>query len=51
MATDPVCGMQVDEEEARAQGLTSEYHGLEIFFCSPGCKRAFEKDPPGYLGS
>ncbi len=42
MARDPVCGMDVDEKKAAAQ---SEHEGLTHFFCSRGCKEAFDKDP------
>lgn len=42
MAKDPVCGMDVDEEQAAA---TSQYQGKSYYFCAPGCKRAFDKEP------
>ena len=42
MAIDPVCGMEVDEQTAVA---TSEYKGETYYFCAPGCKVAFDKDP------
>ena len=48
MAKDVVCDMQVDEQEARKKGLTSEYQGQTYYFCSPGCKRDFEKEPQRY---
>ena len=40
--TDPVCGMQVDE---RTAGAKSTYRGQTFYFCSAGCKDAFEDDP------
>ena len=43
---DPVCGMDVTPETAEA---TFEYKGKTYYFCSPGCKRDFEKDPERYL--
>ena len=43
---DPVCGMDIDP--ATAAG-TSEYRGQTYYFCSPGCKRSFDKDPEKYL--
>lgn len=46
MATDPVCGMTVLEEKA---GASSEYNGRTYYFCAPGCKERFEKDPEKYL--
>jgi Cu+-exporting ATPase len=45
-ATDPVCGMQVDTQQAAG---TSEYEGTTYFFCSAGCKRQFDKDPQRYV--
>jgi YHS domain-containing protein len=46
MAKDPVCEMTVDEEKAAAK---SEYKGKTYYFCAPGCKAAFDKDPENYL--
>jgi YHS domain-containing protein len=43
---DPVCGMSVEESPT---ALKSEYKGTLYYFCSPGCKRSFEKDPEKYL--
>lgn len=48
MAKDPVCGMDVDEKSAAG---TSEYNGKTYYFCSKGCKTAFDKEPEKYLGS
>lgn len=45
---DPVCGMDVSPETAAG---TSEYNGQTYYFCSPGCKRSFDKDPEKYLGN
>ena len=42
MAKDPVCGMQVNKEKAAA---TSVYKGENYYFCKPGCKANFDKDP------
>ena len=47
METDPVCGMQVDPKTAAA---SYEHEGKTYYFCAPGCKAAFEKDPEKYLG-
>jgi len=46
MAIDPVCKMQVDEKKAAA---TSEYKGEKYYFCSVGCKKAFDEKPEKYL--
>lgn len=47
MAIDPVCGMEVDEQSAAA---TSEYQGKTYYFCAPGCKRQFDRDPARFAG-
>jgi Cu+-exporting ATPase len=47
MAVDPVCGMQVDETPT---ALKSEYEGHSYYFCSPGCKKAFDAQPTRYAG-
>ncbi len=44
-AKDPVCGMMVDEK--RAAG-TSMFQGRTYYFCSPGCKSTFDKNPAKY---
>ena len=46
MAKDLVCGMQVDEKACAGK---SEYQGKTYYFCSPGCKVAFDKEPEKYL--
>lgn len=48
MAKDLVCGMDVDEKTAKNK---SEYKGQTYYFCSPGCKRDFDKDPEKYLNA
>jgi len=45
-ATDPVCGMEVNKEETAA---TTEYKGQTYYFCAPGCKQMFDRDPEAYL--
>ena len=50
MAKDLVCGMDVDEAEAKAKGLTADYQVQTYYFCAPGCKRAFEQNPQQYAG-
>jgi YHS domain-containing protein len=47
MAKDPVCGMQVDEQQAVGK---SEYQGQTYYFCSAGCKRQFDQNPERYAG-
>lgn len=46
MALDPVCNMEVEPESAAAE---AEYKGRTYYFCAPGCKVAFEKNPEKYL--
>lgn len=43
---DPVCGMEIDPTTAAG---TSEYKGQTYYFCAPGCKRSFDKDPEKYV--
>ncbi|MDV3244525.1 MAG: YHS domain-containing protein [Nitrososphaerales archaeon] len=45
MATDPICGMGVDEETAR---FKAESGGKTYYFCSPGCMKAFNANPTKY---
>ncbi|MFW6117050.1 MAG: YHS domain-containing protein [Thermoproteota archaeon] len=40
MAIDPVCGMEVDEQEAKYK---TEYKGKTYYFCAEMCKEKFEK--------
>ncbi len=42
---DPVCGMKVD----KSSKWKSEYKGKTYYFCAPGCKFLFEKDPEKYI--
>ena len=42
MAIDPICKMTVNEAKAR---FTSVHEGKTFYFCSPGCKREFDKHP------
>lgn len=44
--TDPVCGMEVTYETAQAR---SQYEGQTYYFCSMGCKEAFDENPEKYV--
>ncbi len=47
MATDPVCGMQVEEARARDAGRTSRRGSTTYFFCNARCQERFEAEPEG----
>ena len=46
MATDPVCGMMVDEHAGKP---TYEYKDETHYFCSQGCRTKFAKEPERFL--
>ena len=48
MAIDPVCKMEVDEKTAK---LKSQYAGKTYYFCAPGCKKEFDKNPGKYVSA
>jgi L-lactate dehydrogenase len=45
MAKDPVCGMQVNEHQAKHQ---MQYRDKTYYFCAQRCKASFEQDPEKY---
>ncbi len=45
--TDPICGMQVDENNAAGQ---SNYQGQTYYFCATACKSKFDQNPEQYAG-
>jgi P-type Cu+ transporter len=45
MATDPVCGMQVETESAK---YTFDHAGQTWYFCSKGCMLDFSEQPARY---
>ena len=47
MEKDPVCGMDVEPTQAAGK---SDYQGKTYYFCSPGCKRQFDRNPERYVG-
>lgn len=47
-AVDPVCKMKVLPSKAAAK---SEYKGRTYYFCAPGCKQSFDKEPQKYLAA
>jgi YHS domain-containing protein/uncharacterized membrane protein YraQ (UPF0718 family) len=46
LVRDPVCGMSVDPATATQK---VDYMGATHYFCSAGCRSAFEKDPARYM--
>ena len=46
-AIDPICQMDVDTDNP--PGGQSEHNGTTYYFCAPGCKVAFDKEPEKYL--
>ncbi|MBC8280778.1 MAG: YHS domain-containing protein [Chloroflexi bacterium] len=48
-AIDPICQMDVDTDNP--PGGQSEYNGETYYFCAPGCKVAFDKEPEKYLAA
>jgi YHS domain-containing protein len=49
LQTDPVCGMSVNPEDARAKGLSTTYEDREYVFCGRGCFLDFADDPKKYF--
>jgi Cu+-exporting ATPase len=45
-AVDPVCGMTVNVSDAQHRAV---HDGQTYYFCSAGCRNAFEKDPAPFL--
>jgi YHS domain-containing protein len=45
LATDPVCGMKVEEDGAP----TAVFQGATYYFCASGCKWEFEQDPTKFV--
>ena len=46
---DPVCGMVVNPEVARAAGLTAQHEGTSYSFCGRGCMLEFTDDPARFF--
>ena len=45
-AKDPVCGMEVEPDEAAGQ---SDYQGKTYYFCCNECKRKFDQNPQAFV--
>ena len=48
MERDPVCGMSVNPETAKAR---AEHDGKAYYFCCGGCAQKFQQDPAKYLAA
>lgn len=48
MEKDPICGMDVDPKTAARK---SEFQRKTYYFCAPGCKASFDKDPGKYANT
>lgn len=46
MPIDPVCGVQLDEEEA----VTTNYEEQTYYFCCDDCRQEFMDAPEEYVG-
>jgi YHS domain-containing protein len=46
MTKDPVCGMQVNPQNAE---FKSVYKGKVYYFCSAVCKGLFDREPQRYI--
>ncbi len=46
MVKDPVCGMEVDPDEA---AVSFEYEGKTYYFCAEACKKRFAEEPEKFI--
>ena len=46
MVIDPVCGMEIAEEDAVG---SYDHQGQRYYFCNPSCLDNFRTDPAKYL--
>ena len=46
MAIDPVCGMEVEEKNAKDR---SDFEGKTYYFCSADCREEFDESPEEYV--
>jgi len=47
--TKAICPVMGSEFAIEKDTLHSEYKGKHVYFCCPGCKAKFDKDPAKYL--
>ena len=46
IARDPICGMDVETKKAAGKSV---YQGQTYYFCAPGCKTKFDKNPAQHM--
>ncbi|MEO6119324.1 MAG: YHS domain-containing protein [Terriglobales bacterium] len=46
MPIDPVCKMEVSEDEAAGH---TEYNGQDFYFCTRGCEEKFTHNPSEFV--
>jgi P-type Cu+ transporter len=46
---DPVCGMQVNEEQTKFDKMIVEHKGETYHFCSAQCIERFREDPDHFI--
>ncbi len=51
MTNDPVCGMEIEQKDAKRKGLSSSFEGQMYYFCSLECRESFDENPEQYVGS
>lgn len=49
MTKDPVCSGEINENQAVACKLTSDFDGQTYYFCSADCKKNFDADPAAFI--
>ncbi|OGU77477.1 MAG: hypothetical protein A2V93_00270 [Ignavibacteria bacterium RBG_16_34_14] len=48
LVRDPVCGMWIEPKDAADETL---YKDKIFYFCAPGCKKEFQKNPEQYFSN
>ena len=49
VGTKATCPISGEDFTIAANTLHSEYKGKHVYFCCPGCKSRFDKDPEKYI--
>jgi len=48
IGTKATCPITGDQFTISKDTLHAEYKGKHVYFCCPGCKKSFDKDPEKY---